>query len=111
MEDKRRFRRVPFKEPVQFRTKDYLEPVGCVAHDISERGIRISSQDFIPLKEEVDLTLQMDFGIQVDVQGRVVWVQRVPHAEYYQVGLEFFSQQSNARVFEELQEYIQSYSG
>lgn len=109
MEDKRRFRRIPFREPVQFRSKDHAEPAGCVAYDLSERGIRLNSQNFIAVKEELALTLQMDFGTQIDVQGRVVWVQRVPHAEYYQVGLEFPPGSAEPQAFTELQEYIQSH--
>jgi hypothetical protein len=109
MEDKRRFRRIPFKEPVQFRIKEQAESAGCIAFDLSERGIRLTNQDFIPIRKEVTLTLQMDSGLQFDVQGQVVWIQRVPHSEYYQLGLEFSSQQADQKVFEELQEYLQAH--
>ena len=108
MEDKRRFRRVAFKGPVQFRTKSQGEPAACVAYDLSERGIRLNSSDFIPAREEMVLTLQMDFGVQIDLPGRVIWVQRVPHAENYHIGLEFVQPADN-QVLHELQEYIESH--
>ena len=95
MEDKRRFRRVAFREPVQFRTKAHSEPEGCVACDLSEVGIRLSSPNFIPIKEEIALTFRVDDGNQIDFNGRVVWVQRVPHSEYYQLGLEFAPPQAD----------------
>ena len=109
MEDKRRFRRITFKEPVQFRTRGHSEPEGCVGCDLSEVGIRLYSHNFIPIKEEMALTLQVDAEKQIDLQGRVVWVQRVPHSEYYQLGLEFASQQPDNQSQKKLQEYIQSH--
>jgi|SRR3989338_5128799 len=105
MENKRRFTRIPYKEAVQFRTQGQFESEVCIACDISEGGIRLNSFRFIPVKEKLALTLPVDPYNPVDIQSEVVWVQRVPHSEYYQVGLAFEPQAS----LPELQEYIQSH--
>ena len=105
MENKRQFTRIPYKEAVQFRTQGQFEPEACTACDISEGGMRLNSFRFIPLKEKIALTLQFDVFNPIDIQGQVVWVQRVPHSEYYQIGLAFEPQAS----LKELQEYIESH--
>ena len=107
MENKRQSLRIPYREAVQFLTPGQSEPEACLACDLSEGGIRLNSFKFIPLHEKMALTLQVDTGNPIDVQGRVVWVQRVPHSEYYQVGLVFDPPPAN-EALEELQEYIQS---
>ena len=108
MEEKRRFKRVPFKEPVQFRTPSQMEPGACLACDLSEVGIRLNSDKFIPLQERMALTLQVGAGNPINVQGHVAWIQRVPHSDYYQMGLAF-DPDTDDRSLKVLQEYIQSH--
>ena len=109
MEDKRRSRRINFREAVQFQTKSYIEPAGCLACDLSESGIKLNNNGFIAPNEEMSLTLQLAWGNQINLQGRVVWVQRVPHSEYYQMGLEFATRPVDSPNLEKLKEYVQSH--
>ena len=104
MLEKRRFRRIAYKEPVQFRVPGQAEPEGCLACDLSEVGIRFNSHKFIPLQERMAITLEGN----INIQGQVMWVQRVPHSEYYQVGLAF-DPDTDDQSLKELQEYIQSH--
>ena len=108
MEDKRRFTRISYKHAVQYRTPGQSEPEACLACDLSEVGIRLNSFRFIPLKERMALTLDLDTDTPVNVQGQVIWVQRVPHSEYYQLGLAF-DPDTDDRALQELQEYVQSH--
>ena len=108
MLEKRRFRRIAYKEPVQFRVPGQAEPEGCLACDLSEVGIRLNSHKFIPLQERMAITLPVNDEDAIDIQGQVVWVQRVPHSEYYQVGLAF-DPDTDDQSLKELQEYIQSH--
>jgi hypothetical protein len=108
MEDKRRFTRIPFKEAIQYRTPGQSEAEACIACDLSEVGIRLNSFRFIPLRERMALTVQLDQEAPITVQGHVIWVQRVPHSEFYQVGLAF-DPDTNDETLHELQKYIQTH--
>lgn len=108
MEEKRRFKRITFREPVQFRTPGQMESASCLACDLSEVGIRLNSDKFIPLRERMAITLQMYTKNPVNFQGHVAWIQRVPHSEYYQLGLAF-DPDIDDQSLRMLQEYIQSH--
>ncbi|NTV29038.1 MAG: PilZ domain-containing protein [Candidatus Omnitrophica bacterium] len=88
--ENRKYPRVPFKRSVKCTIgKDDVQ-TGEIAQDLSEGGIRIRSNLFISLGQEVNLSLQLHEAEEiVEVTGRVVWVRYIPHSEIYQVGIEF----------------------
>ncbi len=106
--EKRRFRRVRFSEPVHYQLKETSRFGGCLSLDISEGGMKINFDDFIPLNTEIALQLKLT-GIPriIDLLGKVVWLQQVPFSERYHVGLRF--EQSDHVSHEEIREYIRSY--
>lgn len=86
----RKYPRVPFKKGVKCRL--FAEDVqnGELAQDLSEGGIRIRSNVFIPMGEAISLGIQLSETEEVvEIVGRVVWVRFVPYSEVYQVGVEF----------------------
>jgi Tfp pilus assembly protein PilZ len=87
--DKRSFRRHSLKEAVRVQFKDPTETVGSLSCDISEGGVKISCNDFIPLGTEVELQVKLSDLQVVYCTGCVVWIQKVPHCDRYQAGLEF----------------------
>ena len=88
--EKRRYRRVRFSEPVGFHLKTPNNFGGCLARDLSEGGIQLTLNEFVPLNSEITLQLKLSrFPKVVDVTGRVAWLQRVPYSDRYAVGLEF----------------------
>lgn len=104
--EQRQYVRIPFREPVGFRMRGPKGFGGCLAYDLSENGIRINFDQFVPLHSNMDF--QMQFGNNPElfnVKGRVVWVQKVPHSERYQVGLQF----EDADVFVQSQQKIHEY--
>lgn len=105
-EEKRRFPRVTFKQPVQFQLKDPLQTGGSLSFDLSEGGIRIRLNDFIPLMAEVSLQIQLSIEQIVDCAGRVVWVRKVPFSDSYHAGLEFAATESLEGVREKIRQWI-----
>lgn len=97
MNEMRKYPRVPFREGVHFHIQNLDQPLeepfrmsgGCLAYDLSEGGIRCWVDEFIPLNTEITVDFYLDPTLPVAVTGRVVWVQKVPHSESYQIGLEF----------------------
>ncbi len=88
--ENRKYPRVPFKKSVKCAIgKDDVQS-GEIAQDLSEGGIRIRSNVFISLGQEVSLSIQLgEEEDTVEVNGRVVWVRFIPYSEVYQVGIEF----------------------
>jgi len=89
MEELRRFKRVAFSGAVQYRTTPWGESKGCLACDFSIGGIRLRVDDFIALNTDLFMDVALPTRNAFQVSGRVAWVQRVPHSESYQVGVEF----------------------
>jgi len=87
--ERRAFKRVAFRHPVQFQRKDPARNVGALSCDISQGGLRMNVADFVPLNEDVALQVQMSLEEVAECAGRVVWVRQMPFMERYQLGLEF----------------------
>ncbi len=103
--EKRRTLRGRCSEAVTFRSKDFQRQGGCVACDLSEEGIKISCEDFIPVNSELILQMKLERIPQVmDLTGQVVWAQRVPHAERYHIGIKFVG--SDPLIKEDIRSYI-----
>ena len=108
-EEKRRFVRITFKQPVQFQWKDPVPLGGSLSFDLSEGGIRIRLNDFIPLAAELPLQIQLAIEQAVDCIGRVVWIRKVPSSDSYHAGLEFIETESLGRVKEKIRQWIHTY--
>ena len=87
--ERRQFPRVKHSEAVQYQSKDLTLQGGSLASDISEGGIRLNVNGFIPLHTELALSIQLTTEKIVECLARVVWVEKVPYAERYQAGLRF----------------------
>jgi hypothetical protein len=87
--ERRMSRRFDFREPVQFRSVNPVRSGGCLSCDLSEGGLRININEFVP--PGTGLTVQIPLPAQqfVEYAGRVAWVSKLPFAERYQLGLEF----------------------
>lgn len=87
--DKRAFKRVRLSEPVRFEFRNPAHYGGCLSADISEGGVRLRVNEFIALGEEISVNIQLSPKKMVEGVGKVVWVQKMPYADQYQIGLEF----------------------
>ena len=87
--ERRRYKRVDFREPVQFGSVNPVRCGGCLSCDLSEGGLRVNVNEFVP--PGTGLTLQIPLAAQkfVEHAGRVAWVSKLPFMERYQLGLEF----------------------
>lgn len=94
-EDKRQFCRMIHSEPVQYQFKDPSQFGGCVSKDLSEGGVRILLNDFVPLNSELSLKIRLADESIIESTGRVVWVERSRFGETYQAGLDFSQDESS----------------
>ena len=106
--EKRRFKRVQFRDPVKYHFRDISNFGGCLAYDISEGGMRINFFDFVPVNTEMNFQLKLSsIPKLIDVTGRVVWLQQVPYSDRYQIGLQFTEPDTLSR--EEIRSYVKSH--
>ncbi|MCK5214962.1 MAG: PilZ domain-containing protein [Candidatus Omnitrophica bacterium] len=114
MKDKRLYKRADFKDPVQFELipgqdlggEAPRQFGGLLGGDLSEGGIRFRTEDFIPLNTRLHLNFKVDSDQAVDMTAKVVWVQKAPHAENFQVGMEFVDSSSNFQPKRALKQYL-----
>jgi hypothetical protein len=93
----RQFERFSYREPMSYRVplerswNNELSAVsgGILGYDISEGGVRFRTDMFVPAGVILQLTFTVPPGKAVTLAGQVVWVQKLPHSENYQVGFAF----------------------
>ncbi len=105
MDERRKFPRTAFREAVRygFEGNRFGGWLGC---DLSEGGIRLHVNGFVPLKTEIKLTFSLGTRHVPDLRGRVVWVQKVPCSEGYQLGVEFNNFGPGSRAVTDIQQYV-----
>jgi hypothetical protein len=89
MLEQRRYPRMSFLEPVEYRTTSGRESEGCLASDYSIGGMQLVSQKFISLNTHLLLDFISPTRKFLQMAGKVIWVQRVPHLESYRLGISF----------------------
>ena len=101
--ERRSFVRVPLDaavraEPIPQSPNRVLQ---LISEDLSEGGARLSSPEFLPVDSRVLMDLDPPRPDEpIRAMGRVVWVERVPYAAQWRVGLEFdeLSQSTRAQL-------------
>ena len=107
MEENRKYKRVTFREPIRYSDSPFNVGAGSLSCDLSEGGLRCYSEEFIPLNSEMTMELKLENSQKVQLKGQVVWVQRVPHAERYQVGIKFNESERNLLPRRQIQSYLE----
>jgi c-di-GMP-binding flagellar brake protein YcgR len=88
--EKRQYPRIDFTEPVGYQDSEEFPESGSLAGDISQSGVRIRVNEFMPLRKIVSLKLHLNNPTRVvSVRGQVMWVREVPYSENFDVGIRF----------------------
>ncbi|MFH1655517.1 MAG: PilZ domain-containing protein [Candidatus Omnitrophota bacterium] len=88
--DKRTNERKRIYASVRYQLKSSQEFGSTSSCDISEGGLRLNFEKFIP--NNTEFLLQMNLPTMpkiVNALGKVVWANRIPHSDRYQLGLKF----------------------
>ena len=105
--EKRHAKRVDFKEPIGFQFKDPTQFGGCLGCDLSESGLRVNFSDFVPLGTELLIQLTLAGKRVVERMGKVVWVQKFPFMDRYQVGLQFLNDRPISGSQQEIKNFVE----
>ncbi len=106
MDNRRRYQRYPFYEPVSFQQKHLETPLeGSLSEDISLQGLKLNVNEFIPLNTVLELQIQIPGQVRmVFVNAKVVWVKESPkRIDGWQVGLELVDDKSS---LSEIENYV-----
>jgi c-di-GMP-binding flagellar brake protein YcgR len=105
--DQRQFPRVALNAPLRFQVKTTSKFGSTVSRDISEGGIRFLSEDFVPIG--TSMVLEVNLGNvpkYINAVADVVWAQKIPHSERYQLGLKFC--EIDEPYYQDIREYVRS---
>ena len=102
--ERRSFFRVDTHLAVRLQLKGTTKYGYTSSRDISEGGMRLLSNEFLRPKTKVFLEMVV-LGRFVDPLARVVWSQRIPHFDNYQIGVEFIEIDETEK--EGIKEYIE----
>ncbi len=87
--EQRRAQRFIFREPVLYQIRTNEEWKGSLSANLSEGGILIISNDFVPLNTQIYLQIHMNKNRIAELIGTVMRVQKLPYSDYFHLGLEF----------------------
>lgn len=105
--EKRRYRRIQLRQPVQFQSTNCALEGGALSGDLSEGGVRVDMYEFVPLNTELTLRIRLAMERVIEYVGRVVWVRKFPFADRYQVGLEFSGEKTFLTAKRQLHDLIE----
>src|SRR3990167_4455124 len=90
--EKRRYGRLASRVEIQYRKigETPHSPVGSLAYDISGGGVKLLAHEFVPMGTKLRVGIPLEYPMKmINAVGRVVWVQKRPYTEQYDLGLEF----------------------
>ena len=82
MDNRRQFVRIPFYEAVGYQRLEQSSLEGSLAGDISQGGLKLSVNEFIPLETVLELQIRLPGQIQViPARAKVVWIKELPYRD------------------------------
>lgn len=88
--EKRQFPRFSFSQPVAYQDHEGYPEIGSLSADISQSGVRIRVNEFLPLRKILNFKLHLNNPTRVlSIKGQVMWVREVPQSESFDVGIRF----------------------
>lgn len=107
-QEQRRFPRVALNSEVKFQIRQSNKFGLTRCRDISEGGVRILTEDFVPLGTAMKLEIILKNGLKcIDAIAEVVWLARMPHSERYQLGLRFCEMSESYRS--DVHEFVEAH--
>lgn len=103
MKEKRKYPRIAVSFPVECENLPSRDYFYTVSKDLSEGGVKILSNNFIPKDNYLKLNLNLIDKI-LDLKAKVVWCNKERIAERYLTGLKFVEVDNLAKA--ELSKFI-----
>ncbi|MDP8259668.1 MAG: PilZ domain-containing protein [Candidatus Gygaella obscura] len=102
-QNKRNTNRLRMHLPITYKVMSNPKFGKTVTKDISKSGMRMISENFIPPLTELTLQINL-FSKILNPTAKVIWSQRLPYSDRYQVGVKF--DQINGPESRYLEDYL-----
>ncbi|MBI4708157.1 MAG: PilZ domain-containing protein [Candidatus Omnitrophica bacterium] len=92
LEEKRQFSRLNLHIPVRCQYKSFSKFNFTLTRDISEGGLKLVSEEFIPPK--TDLVLEFNLSLEarmIKAVAKTVWIQQMRGSDWYRIGIQFLN--------------------
>ncbi|MCM8766017.1 MAG: PilZ domain-containing protein [Candidatus Omnitrophica bacterium] len=97
--ERRKYPRIDFNTSVTYQTKGETRLEHTLTRDISEGGMGLILERFLPKNTELILTFNLRHrSTPLRTPARLAWIQKLPYAERYRAGLEFGEMESLNRL-------------
>lgn len=96
MDERRQYPRIDISFPVECKMLPSQDYFYTVSKDLSQVGLKIVSNEFMPKNELLKLSLNLINKI-LDVKARVVWCSQERASERYSAGVEFVEIEDHSR--------------
>ncbi len=105
--ERRKFKRTELDVPVRYKFKNSKEFGSTLSRDISEGGVRLSVDKFVPVNTDVVLELGLGkLSNMINAVAKVAWTNFIPFSDRYQLGLEFY--EINCQNQKDISDYVNS---
>lgn len=103
--NKRSSERKNVSASVRYQLKSSGEFGSALACDVSEGGLKINFNRFVPSNTDFLLELNLPAAPKIiNAVGKVKWSQRIPHSDRYQIGISFQEIQDKQKA--EISDYL-----
>jgi len=90
--EKRSYVRIKFAEGARYWLTQYPIAEGSLAQDLSERGIRVNLDRFIPVRSDLDIQFILPTSsLPIKTKGRVAWIKNIPLSDRFEAGIELLT--------------------
>lgn len=103
-EERRKAPRLRKSLPLHYELVNQQKYGDGLTQDISEGGLRLISEEFIPRASQMSLKINLTPHNLIEVSGQVRWAGRISHSYRYEVGLAFADVSNDTR--RNISEYV-----
>lgn len=90
--ERRRYARIKTRIPLEYKNlRDTSKDIkGVLAKDISEGGIRFTSNEFLSLANRLVITINVPTSTrEIKAIAKIAWIKKLPSGDLYEVGNQF----------------------
>jgi len=91
-EDRRRFQRIDYGNSVSYKKlrTPAEEPVGALAKDLGEGGVRFTINEFLSLASRLVIEIAIPNSPKpIKAIAKVAWIRKTPMGDQYEIGNQF----------------------
>ncbi len=89
-QERRKIPRIKIRAPVRYQIKSSKSYGAALTSDFSQEGLRFTCDEYVSPQTEFVLEVFLaELTRNIHANGRVVWSQRLPHSNRYQLGIKF----------------------